>query len=527
MRIGALAATLLLSFQALALDASQVPRPPRGRWAVDLTGRIRHPTLADLDRIAGEVDVGGGGQLGVAVVDSTSGAPHRDFATAVFNRWGVGHAGRNDGVLLFVALADRKAEIVLGDGLLSVPTFETDRIMRDDIVANFRRGDPDAALVAGAHSLAGLLARRVGAPPPSQDAAPVSAPELPVPADVEELHAILVGSKPFPSPRPHGWVIDLEGRLDKPTLAALNRTSDEVYASGRGRLFVLLYRSAPRYAPSQEVAALAQKELASASGDNLYLVVVSTNPKEASFVVPELIASDSDGRRELDRIRGERRLTDLSADPGQGLLIASQAMARMALEGPPTRPVMQVAAQGVARNCGSFLTVLGALAVGAFFGIKRYLRRRPRRCSYCGQLRELLAEQADDVHLTEGQRKEEQLGSVDHDVWHCDLCNDVQVVSHQAWFSSYARCKSCDFRTVKSQSKTLVAATYDHGGTVQVTETCTNCNAVNSYQRHTSRLTRSTSSSSSSFGSSRSSFGGGRSSFGGGSSSGRGSSGSW
>ena len=413
MRIGALSATLLLlSSQALALAPAEVPSPPRGRWALDLTGRIRHSTLTDLDRLAGALDARGSGQLGVAVVDSTSGYPSRDFATQVFNHWGIGHAGRNDGVFLFVSLGDRKAEIVLGDGLGQVPTFETDRIMADDVVANFRKGDPDAALLAGANSLSALLSRRLGLPAPSADVAladpAAQSPPADVPADVEELHAILLGQKPFPNPRPHGWVIDLEGRLDKPTLAAVNRVSDEVYASGRGRLFVVLYRSAPRYASSQEVSVLARKELSSNSGDNLYLVVVSTNPVEAQLVAPDLIASDPDGRRELSRISSQSGLTDGFTDPGQAVLAAAQAMGKMALEGPPTRSSFEVAAAGVSHNVGAFFTVLGAGALGGFVALRRFLRRRPRRCLACGNLRELLSEQADDVHLTTGQKKEEQ-----------------------------------------------------------------------------------------------------------------------
>jgi uncharacterized protein len=518
------AATCLFASAALAITPADVPKPPRGRWSLDLSGRIRRETLTNLDRLAGTLDAQRAGQLGVAVIDSTSGASPRDFATNLFNRWGVGRAGRNDGILLFVALGDRKAEIILGDGLTDIPTFETDRIMADDIVANFRRGDPDAALTAGADSLAALLFRRVGgrAPAPAVDPGVVAEPPSSeaVPADVEELHAILVGRKPFPNPRPRGWVVDLEGRLDKPTLSAINQVGDEVYAAGRGRLYAVVFRSAPRYAPAEEVAALAQKEFSPSAGENLYLVVASTNPRELKLAVPPLIEADADGARELSRIRASCGLDDLSREPGQAVQCASQAMGKLALEGPPVRSTAEVVAAGAKAHATALFSLLGATGLGGLFALKRYLRRRPRRCLHCNSMRELLNEQADDVHLTAGQKKEEQLASVDYDVWWCAACRDALVLSYQAWFSGYSKCAKCAQVTAASQSQTLVSATYDHGGTVQVTETCKFCNHVRSYQRHTARLTRSSTSSSSSSRSSSSSFGGG-------SSSGRGSSGSW
>ena len=525
MRVAAqVAALVLFAGSSFALTPSEVPRPPRGRWSLDLSGKIRRETLSSLDRLAGELDARNVGQLGVAVIDTTMGTSPRDFATGVFNRWGVGRAGKNDGILLFVALGDRKAEIILGDGLNDVPSFETDRIMADEVVANFRRGDPDAALLAGAGALSVLLFRRLGGQAASQpEAQAAPAAEEVLPADVEELHAILLGRKPFPNPRPRGWVVDLEGRLDKPTVAAVNQLADEVYAVGRGRLYAVVYRSAPRYAPAEEVAALARKEFSPSAGENLYLVVAQTNPRELQLTVPSLIESDPDGQRELARIRSQCGLEDLSREPGQAVLCAAQGMGKMALDGPPVRSTAEVVVQGVKANLTALFTVFGAAVAGGLFALKRYLRFRPRRCLHCNSMRERLSEQADDAHLTAGQKKEEQLASVDYDVWWCATCRDVLVLSYQAWFSGYSKCAKCGQVTAKSHSQTLVSATYDHGGTVEVTETCQFCNHVRSYQRHTARLTRTSSSSSSSSSSSRSSG----SSFGGGSSSGRGSSGSW
>ena len=52
----------------------------------------------------------------------------------------MGHAGNDDGVLLFFALDDRKSEIVLGRSFPASATSTTDAVMRDQVVANMKAG---------------------------------------------------------------------------------------------------------------------------------------------------------------------------------------------------------------------------------------------------------------------------------------------------------------------------------------------------------------------------------------------------
>ena len=142
----------------------------------------------------------------------------------------------------------------------------------------------------------------------------------------------------------------------------------------------------------------------------------------------------------------------------------------------------------------------------------------------------LLDEIADDEKLEPGQRTEERVGSYNYLVFVCAGCQFSRSVPVRRWFSGYDRCSKCSYKTAKESSRTLTHATYDHGGTVEVTESCTHCGYHHSYTRRTPRRTRpsttsSSSSSRSSFSSSSSrssggsSFGGGRSRGGGGGSS--------
>lgn len=171
-------------------------------------------------------------------------------------------------------------------------------------------------------------------------------------------------------------------------------------------------------------------------------------------------------------------------------------------------PLDRLAAHPVTWGSGGLLALLGA------FALRWWWRIRGRHCPRCHAAMQRLSETADDAHLQPAQRLEEQLGSVDYDVWACTACSFVDTRRYGAWFTSYARCSQCKTVALEREQTTLQTATYDHGGRVRVDEHCKHCDHRHSYERSTPKRTRSSSSGSSS------GFSGGRSS-------GRGASGRW
>ncbi|MFM8414867.1 MAG: TPM domain-containing protein, partial [Planctomycetota bacterium] len=88
--------------QAVTIDG---PRPPG--HVVDTVGLLAADDAAALERLAAGIEAASGGDLVVVVIRTTGGRPPRAFATDLFNRWQLGSAERNDGLLIFVALDDR------------------------------------------------------------------------------------------------------------------------------------------------------------------------------------------------------------------------------------------------------------------------------------------------------------------------------------------------------------------------------------------------------------------------------------
>ncbi|MCM1224373.1 MAG: TPM domain-containing protein, partial [Lachnospiraceae bacterium] len=56
-----------------------------------------------------------------------------------------------------------------------------------------------------------------------------------------------------------------------------------------------------------------------------------------------------------------------------------------------------------------------------------HYRNKPRKCDVCGTKMNKLPEDEDNKYLTAAQDKEEQLGSVDYDVWLCPKCHASEI----------------------------------------------------------------------------------------------------
>lgn len=81
-------------------------------------------------------------QITVVTIKNLGGYDVSDYTFKLFNKWGIGQAGKNNGVLLLVSLEDRKAFIATGKGLEGVLTdAQTSRIFRNELRPAFKAGN--------------------------------------------------------------------------------------------------------------------------------------------------------------------------------------------------------------------------------------------------------------------------------------------------------------------------------------------------------------------------------------------------
>jgi uncharacterized protein len=159
-------------------------------------------------------------------------------------------------------------------------------------------------------------------------------------------------------------------------------------------------------------------------------------------------------------------------------------------------------------------TIAGIPIVWALVAI--YRRRRPRPCPRGHGSMRRLDERKDDEMLSREALLEEQLESMDYDVWVCGQCEEHIVLPYKRFTFKYSECPECKRRTLESKSKTLRSATRSSTGLRRITRTCRNCKFTDTREEVIPIITSSSSSGGSSGG------GGGGSSFGGGSAGGGG-----
>lgn len=86
----------------------------------------------------------------------------------------------------------------------------------------------------------------------------------------------------------------------------------------------------------------------------------------------------------------------------------------------------------------------------------QHWRNHQRKCPNCGAQMRKLDEATDNKHLTPAQDLEEQLGSVDYDVWLCPECSETDIYPYPNSSSPYKECPRCHARTYYKERDRVV-----------------------------------------------------------------------
>jgi uncharacterized protein len=110
-----------------------------------------------------------GAQVAVLTVKSTEGVPPQQYAQLVFDRWRIGKKGKDDGVLVLVAVEDRTLWIATGYGVEGVlPDGKAGEIRDRYMVPAFRQGRIGEGIHDGVAAIGAVLGG--GNPPPARGA---------------------------------------------------------------------------------------------------------------------------------------------------------------------------------------------------------------------------------------------------------------------------------------------------------------------------------------------------------------------
>lgn len=163
-RLSAIVILILLVTASPALAAAPVvPATPRD-YVVDLAGIVNQDARVRLDGYLKELEQKTTAQFVVLTVTSLGGEPLEQFSIDVaHNKWKLGQKGKDNGVLLVVALKERKYRFEIGYGLEGVlPDSFVGTVGRRYLVPYFRKGDYSGGIYAAVVAVSGRIASSQG-----------------------------------------------------------------------------------------------------------------------------------------------------------------------------------------------------------------------------------------------------------------------------------------------------------------------------------------------------------------------------
>lgn len=145
---------LVLCFVAGISQAQTFQVPALTAPVMDEANIVDAETEAALNKVIRELRDSGGSQLNVLTIPTLNGVPIEQASIQVTDKWQLGSKKQDNGVLLLIAMQDRKMRIEVGQGLEGVlPDAIANRIIQDRIAPYMREGRTSEAVLVGVASI--------------------------------------------------------------------------------------------------------------------------------------------------------------------------------------------------------------------------------------------------------------------------------------------------------------------------------------------------------------------------------------
>ncbi len=171
---GLVLAAIVFTAVASPLLAQTFPQPQG--YVSDFAGLLSASGKNRLETQLSLVEKETGAEIAVVTVKSLDGMSIEEYASRLFEKWGIGKKGKDNGVLFLTASDERKVRIEVGYGLEAVITdARAGRILDNEVLPAYKRGDYEAGIIAGINAIEGYV--RSGVPPDADEEAYSSSSE--------------------------------------------------------------------------------------------------------------------------------------------------------------------------------------------------------------------------------------------------------------------------------------------------------------------------------------------------------------
>ena len=160
--LGILSAVLILFSFGLRARAEKVEQLKPQGYVNDFAGVLSAPARSQMTALCAEVDQKAHAQVAVVTIRSLEGIPLQEFANRLFKQWAVGYKPDDRGVLVLLAISDRKYWVEVGYGLEPIlPDGKVGGFGRE-IVPLLRQNDYGGAMLQLTSRIAEVIAQDRG-----------------------------------------------------------------------------------------------------------------------------------------------------------------------------------------------------------------------------------------------------------------------------------------------------------------------------------------------------------------------------
>ncbi|MEW6245014.1 MAG: TPM domain-containing protein [Bacillota bacterium] len=151
---------VLLVLVPLTVYPAELFPLPRG-YANDFAGILNPDEVKAIENMLSELERTTGVEFAVAIVDSSSPYDPKMYAVRLFEQWGIGKKGYDNGLLMLISLQERRVEVEVGYGLEPVLTDGmVGEILDDHVIPHFARGEFAQGIIAGLRQAALIVAEK-------------------------------------------------------------------------------------------------------------------------------------------------------------------------------------------------------------------------------------------------------------------------------------------------------------------------------------------------------------------------------
>jgi uncharacterized protein len=156
---GGLGAVIVAALLVVGVVAAQQFPAPTGK-VNDFANLLRAGDRAAIEELLAGVERETTAEIAIVTVRNLGGRPVEEYANRLFQEWGIGKKGRDNGVLILVSRDDREIRIEVGYGLEGVlPDGLAGAVIRETFVPRLRDGQYREGLLEGTARVADIVRR--------------------------------------------------------------------------------------------------------------------------------------------------------------------------------------------------------------------------------------------------------------------------------------------------------------------------------------------------------------------------------